>query len=146
MGDFKSEFQSKLEKIKQDIKYQVSQDSQKSIMKEGKRIDESIKTLQKKITSGAIQVSGKVNPQQSTSEDKKQEEGEGEGEGKNWQQQHEFMKGIESRVQKLEDFSIGVDKRFYNSMTSLKESWKELGAELLENKKTLNKKMDDLRI
>ena len=146
MGDFKSEFQSKLEKIKQDIKYQVSQDSQKSIMKEGKRIDESIKTLQKKITSGAIQVSGKVNPQQSTSEDKKQEEGEGEGEGKNWQQQHEFMKGIESRVQKLEDFSIGVDKRFYNSMTSLKESWKELGAELLENKKTLNKTMDDLRI
>ena len=31
-------------------------------------------------------------------------------------------------------------------MTSLKESWKELGTELLENKKSLNKKMDEIRV
>lgn len=31
-------------------------------------------------------------------------------------------------------------------MTSLKDSWKELGSELLENKKTLNKKFDDMRM
>ena len=31
-------------------------------------------------------------------------------------------------------------------MTSLKESWKELGSQMLENKKSLNKKFDDIRV
>ncbi len=31
-------------------------------------------------------------------------------------------------------------------MTTLKDSWKELGTELLENKKSLNKKFDDMRV
>lgn len=39
-----------------------------------------------------------------------------------------------------------MDKRIYNGLTSIRESWKELGAELLENKKSLTKKFDELRI
>ena len=51
MGDFKDEFAKKLEKMKQDLKYEVAQESQKMLGKETKRMEENIKKIQKKIVN-----------------------------------------------------------------------------------------------
>ena len=51
MGDFKDEFAKKLEKMKQDLKYEVAQESQKMLGKETKRMEENIKKIQKKIAN-----------------------------------------------------------------------------------------------
>ena len=40
---------------------------------------------------------------------------------------------------------MNVDKRMYESMSSLKESWKELGEEILDTKRKLTSKQDELR-
>lgn len=142
MGDFKSEFSLKMDKMKTDLKFEVAQDNMKLMARETKRIEDSLKAIQKKIVpnNGIANLSpapiGNLSPAPIASS----------GNGESWQEQHEFMKGLESRVEKLEDFSINVEKRNYNGMTSLKESWKELGTELLEHKKMLNKKLDEVRM
>ena len=51
MGDFKDEFAKKLDKMKQDLKYEVAQENQKMLGKETKRMEENIKKIQKKIAN-----------------------------------------------------------------------------------------------
>lgn len=41
---------------------------------------------------------------------------------------------------------VNFDKRFYENITSLKESWKEIGEDILETKKKLTAKQDELRL
>ena len=142
MGDFKSEFSLKMDKMKTDLKFEVAQDNMKLMARETKRIEDSLKAIQKKIVpnNGIANLSpapiGNLSPAPIASS----------GNGESWQEQHEVMKGLESRVEELEDFCINVEKRNYTGMTSLKESWKELGTELLEHKKMLNKKLDEVRM
>ena len=41
---------------------------------------------------------------------------------------------------------VGFDKRFYENVTALKDSWKELGEDVLATKKKLTSKQDELRL
>ena len=43
-------------------------------------------------------------------------------------------------MEELSEFRTEMDKRFSENFNSLKGSWKDLGSELLDNKKVLNKK------
>jgi hypothetical protein len=53
---------------------------------------------------------------------------------------------MEAKIGKFEEFSVNVDKRFYENMTSLKDSWKELGEEVLDTKRKLIAKQDELKL
>lgn len=41
---------------------------------------------------------------------------------------------------------VGFDKRYYDNISSLKDSWKELGEDILATKKKLTSKQDELRL
>ena len=41
---------------------------------------------------------------------------------------------------------VGFDKRFYQNVTPLKHTWKELGEDVLATKKKLTSKQDELRL
>ena len=56
---------------------------------------------------------------------------EGGNENENWQAQHILIKELESRIERIEEFNVDLDKKFYSNMTSLKENWKEIGTEIL---------------
>ena len=45
MGDFKQEFSKKMDKTKQDLKYEMAQENQKLMIKETKKMQESLKSL-----------------------------------------------------------------------------------------------------
>ena len=56
------------------------------------------------------------------------------------------IKELEERGAKTEDFIVSFDKRFYENMSALKESWKELGEDMLETKRRLGAKQDEMRL
>jgi hypothetical protein len=53
---------------------------------------------------------------------------------------------MEAKSAKVEEFLVTFDKRFYENMTALKESWKELGEDILQTKRKLGSKQDELRL
>ena len=117
--------------MKSNLKYEVSQENQKFFSKEVKKLEEKMATSQSQPRKQSPVKKAVVN----------EENGEN-----NWQAQHILIKELEDRIEKIEGFNVDLDKKFYSNMTSLKENWKEIGTEILESKKSLNKKFDDLRL
>lgn len=61
-------------------------------------------------------------------------------------QTKQSLEELKVKVEQLTEFRNELDKRFSENFSSLKASWQELGSELLDNKKALNKKFEELTI
>ena len=57
-------------------------------------------------------------------------------------QTRQALEELKEKVDELTEYRTELDKKFSDNFNSLKGSWKDLGSELLDNKKILNKKFE----
>lgn len=135
----------RLDALKKNVVYEVSKENQKYFAKEAEKLEKKLKLAQQQEDRRGDRNRPALRPASREKEPKAYLEA-GPPESHFSEEWALKIREMEGKLNKYEEYVISFDKRYYENMTALKESWKELGEDMLESKRRLAARQDELKL